>query len=336
MHRIGLIGLGNIGTVHARNVSESSALSLTAVFDPIADRQTQFAEKYGARAPASLEALLNDRDIDAVIVASSTNTHSELGAAAARAGKAVYYEKPIDLSLQKARATVQAIGETGVPVMMGFNRRYDESHASLHEAVKDKSIGKLQILQMTSRGPNSIFTPDYISVSGGFYRDKGVHFFDLMRFISGDEALKISAMGACLSDAFIGEMGDVDTAIMSISLAGGGLCQIDNTRRATYGYDERIEVLGTNGLIESGRTPRISVMRTRGTDFVTAGIHQDIFQRFGRTYAASIAAFGRFLSNPREPVPSLMDGLAAQILAEAATLSAREDRIVHLSEFEKK
>lgn len=231
---------------------------------------------------------------------------------------------------------MKAVGQTGVPVMMGFNRRYDESHSSLHEAVKDKSIGKLQILQITSRGPNSIFSPDYIRVSGGFYRDKGVHFFDLMRFISGDEAIEISAMGACLSDAFIGEMGDVDTAIMSIRLASGGLCQIDNTRRATYGYDERIEVLGTEGLIESARTPRISVMRTRGTDFVGAGIHQDIFQRFGRTYRASMAAFARFLSSPKEPVPTLKDGLAAQILAEAATLSAREDRIVHVSDVDKK
>lgn len=335
VHRVGLIGLGNIGTVHARNVSENPDLKLTAVFDPVADRQREFAEKYGARAPATLGELLKDPEIDAVIVASSTNTHSEVAVAAAKAGKAIYCEKPIDLSLEKARATVKAISETSAPVMMGFNRRYDESHASLHHAVRDQSIGKLQILQMTSRGPNSIFTPDYIRVSGGFYRDKGVHFFDLMRFISGDEAVEISAMGACLSDAFIGEMGDVDTAIMCVRLARGGLCQIDNTRRATYGYDERIEVLGTNGLIESGRAPRISVIRTQGSDFVAAGIHQDIFQRFGRTYAASMAAFTRFLSNPREPVPTLKDGLAAQILAEAATRSAREDRIVHLSEIER-
>jgi myo-inositol 2-dehydrogenase/D-chiro-inositol 1-dehydrogenase len=141
-------------------------------------------------------------------------------------------------------------------------------------------------------------------------------------------------MGACLSDPFIGEMGDVDTAIMSIRLRGGGLCQIDNTRRARYGYDERIEVLGANGLIESGRAPRVSVSRTIGTNFVSAGIHQDIFERFGKSYANSIGAFARFLSDSREPVPTLADGLAAQNLAEAATISGRENRIVSLSEID--
>ncbi len=334
MHRIGLIGLGKIGAVHARNVAENPDLALVAVYDPVAERRREFADRYGAKAPSTLEALLCAADVDAVIVGSSTNTHSEVAIAAAKADKAVYCEKPIDLSLQKARATVAAIGATAAPVMMGFNRRYDEGHAALRTAVKDQSIGRLQILQMTSRGPNTAFSPDYLRVSGGFYRDKGVHFFDLMRFISGDEALEISAMGACLSDPFIGEMGDVDTAIMSIRLKGGGLCQIDNTRRARYGYDERIEVLGTNGLIESGRAPRVSVTRTVGTSFVSAGIHQDIFERFGRTYAASVAAFARFLSDPKEPVATLADGLAAQILAEAATTSARENRIVRLSEIQ--
>ncbi len=334
MHRIGLIGLGKIGSVHARNVSENPELTLAAVYDPVPERRRQFADRYGARAPETLEALLSSADLDAVIVGSSTDTHSDVATAAARAGKAIYCEKPIDLSLQKARTTVAAIRETGVPVMMGFNRRYDESHAALHAAVKDRSIGKLQILQMTSRGPNTAFAPEYIRVSGGFYRDKGVHFFDLMRFISGDEAVEISAMGACLSDPFIGDLGDVDTAVMSVRLAGGGLCQIDNTRRATYGYDERIEVLGTSGLIESGRAPRASVTRTSGTNFVSSGIHQDIFERFGRTYSGSIAAFGRFLSNPKEPVPSLEDGLAAQILAEAATVSSQQTRVVKISEIE--
>lgn len=332
MHRIGLIGLGKIGTVHARNIAENPNLSLTAVFDPVESRQKAFAEQYGAKAPATLADLLSLRDVDAVIVGSSTDTHSDVAIASARAGKAIYCEKPIDLSLEKAIATVRAVRQTEVPVMMGFNRRYDESHAALHRAVKDGSIGRLQILQMTSRGPNTAFAPEYIRVSGGFYRDKGVHFFDLLRFIAGDEALEISAMGACISDAFIGELGDVDTAIMSVRLKGGGLCQIDNTRRATYGYDERIEVLGTKGLIESGRAPSSSLMRTAGTDFVLPGIHQDIFERFGRTYAAAMAAFGRFLSDRSEPVPTLEDGLAAQVLAEAATMSARHSRVVRIAE----
>jgi myo-inositol 2-dehydrogenase/D-chiro-inositol 1-dehydrogenase len=332
MLSVGLIGLGTIGRVHARNIAANPEMHLAAAFDPVAARMREIADMFGARGAAHLDELLDAKDIDAVVVGSSTDTHSDIATRAARAGKSVYCEKPLDLSLDKALATAEAIRPTGVPVMMGFNRRFDESHAALHHAVKDGSIGRLQLVQMTSRGPNAVPTDDYIRASGGFYRDKGVHFFDLLRFITADEVAEVSTMGAALSDPAIGALGDIDTFIVALRMKSGALVQIDNTRRAIYGYDERIEVFGTGGLVESGRTPRRMVTRSSGDGFLSEGLHANIFERFGRTYYAAMAAFGQFVRNRENSVPSLDDAIAAQIIAEAVVIAAREARTVTISE----
>lgn len=332
MLRVGLIGLGKIGGVHARNIAAIPAMTLAAVFDPVAELTRSFATTYGCRAADSLEDMLDGDGVDAVVVASSTDTHSDVATRAARAGKAVYCEKPIDLALDKALATAETIRPTGVPIVMGFNRRYDESHAALHHAVRDGSVGRLQIVQMTSRGPNFIPPDDYIRASGGFYRDKGVHFFDLLRFITGEDVVEVSAMGGALSDPAVAALGDIDTFVVNLRMAGGALVQIDNVRRTNYGYDERIEVFGTGCMVESGRTPRRVVTRTSGDGFLSDGLHQNIFERFGATYYAAMAAFGRFVTEGAGPVASLDDGIAAQVIAEAACLSAREGRIVAIAE----
>jgi myo-inositol 2-dehydrogenase/D-chiro-inositol 1-dehydrogenase len=332
MIRVGLVGVGKIGGVHARNIAANPDMTLTAVFDPMAERARLVAGSYGSRSEASLDDLLRAKDIDAIVVASSTDTHSMVAARAARAGKAIYCEKPLDLALDKALATVKMIRPTGVPVMMGFNRRYDESHAALHHAVKDASIGRLQLVQMTSRGPNAIPSDDYIRVSGGFYRDKGVHFFDLLRFIAGDDVVEVGTMGAALSDPAVAELGDIDTFIVNLRMQSGALAQIDNARRTNYGYDERIEIFGTGGMVESGRTPRMAVTRTNGSHIVSEGLHSDIFGRFGKTYYAAMVAFGRFLMDGSGPVPSLDDGIAAQVIAEAAILASQQRRTVSISE----
>jgi myo-inositol 2-dehydrogenase/D-chiro-inositol 1-dehydrogenase len=332
MLSVGLIGLGTIGRVHARNIAANPEMRLAAVFDPVATRTREFADAFGARGATRLEEILEAKDIDAVVVGSSTNTHSDIATRAARAGKSVYCEKPLDLSLDKALATAEAIRPTGVPVMMGFNRRFDESHAALHHAVKDGGVGRVQLVQMTSRGPNAVPTDDYIRASGGFYRDKGVHFFDLLRFITADEVAEVSTMGAALSDPAIGALGDIDTFIVNLRMKSGALAQIDNARRANYGYDERLEVFGTGGLVESGRTPRRMVTRSSGDGFLSEGLHANIFERFGHTYYSAMAAFGRFVSGREGSIPSLDDGIAAQIIAEAAVIAARETRTVAIAE----
>jgi myo-inositol 2-dehydrogenase/D-chiro-inositol 1-dehydrogenase len=255
MLRVGLIGLGYIGNAHARSIVANSRMQLTAVYARSPEKRALFAEQYGARPEESVEALVSSREVDAVVIASSTDTHSDLAVQVAQAGKPLYCEKPIDLNLVRAKRTVDAIKAGNAPVMIGFNRRYEDSYAAVQRDVETGAVGRLQLLQMTSRGPKNPPSPDYIKTSGGFLRDKGVHFFDLARFITGDEVTEVSAMGAVLTNPFIGEMGDYDTVVVQLRMRGGAFCQIDNTRTAPYGYDERIEAFGSAGMVEASRLP---------------------------------------------------------------------------------
>jgi myo-inositol 2-dehydrogenase/D-chiro-inositol 1-dehydrogenase len=336
MLRIGLVGLGKIASVHAHNISQNPRLKLAAIHDPFSDRRETFAKQYGARIAASLQDLVTADDVDAVIIASPTDTHCDVAVATALAGKPIYCEKPIDLNIVRAKTAVDAIRTAGVPVMMGFNRRYDRSHASVQQEVVSGRLGRLQIVQMTSRGPQSPPSPEYIRSSGGFFRDKGVHFFDLLRFITGDEPVEIVAMGGVLSDPYIGELGDFDTFVATLRMRSGAFCQIDNTRRASYGYDERIEAFGTSGMAESTRLPETRVFRTSGHGLVTSDFPQNISERVGGSYALALDAFATRLLDGTGHVPTVDDGLAAQVIAEAATLSAMEKRVVAIGEIEER
>lgn len=332
--RVGLVGAGRIGSLHAHNISAHPRLTLVAVHDALRERATSLAGRHGARAAATVEELLGARDIDAIIVASSTDTHSTIGLAAARAGKAIYWEKPIDLDLKTAFRTVSAVRAAAVPVMLGFNRRFDSVYNDLHMRIRDGKLGRIQILQITSRGPNEVPPPDYIRKSGGIYRDKTVHFFDLMRFLLGGEAEEISVMSATLADSYIGELGDCDTCIINIRMVDGTLCQIDNTRRAVYGFDECVEAFGSLGMLETARTKSAlssaGAHGSLGTDYP-----QGFMDRFAAAFAGAIDGFAQMLLDQRKDVPSLQDGLEAQILAEAAELAARAGRTVKLSEIRK-
>lgn len=335
MLRVGLIGLGYIGTAHARSIAANSRMKLAAVYARSADKRALFAQEYGARPEDSVEALISSRDVDAVIIASSTDTHSDLAIQVALAGKPLYCEKPIDLSLARAKQAVDSIRAAGVPVMMGFNRRYEESYSAVQREVAAVVVGRLQLLQMTSRGPKNPPSADYIKTSGGFLRDKGVHFFDLARFITGDEVAEVCAMGAVLANPFIGEMGDYDTVVVQLRMQSGALCQIDNTRTAPYGYDERIEAFGSGGMIEAPRLPNNRARRTHETALLSDRFPQNYFERVGGSFPHAIDAFARMVLDNDSRVPTINDGLAAQIIAEAAILSAAERRVVAITEIER-
>lgn len=332
MIRVGIIGCGRIGQVHALSVEKNRACTLQAVFDPGEANARAMAERFGASVAASAEAMLADTAIDLVVIASPTDAHEAQFLAAARAGKAVFGEKPIDNNLARAYATVQKLRGIDTPVMLGFNRRYDRDHATLQVEVRAGSIGRVQSMQLASRGPNSVPSPQYLRSSGGFYRDKCVHFLDLIRWISGEEPVEVVAMGSVLADASVGEAGDVDTAAIVVRMQSGALAHIDNARRAAYGYDDRIEVFGTKGVIESQRLRSGNVMRINGNHVCLDGLPKNSFERYADSYAAALDAFVEKLQGKPVEVPGIEDGLMAQVMAEAATLSAQQGRIVRIAE----
>jgi myo-inositol 2-dehydrogenase/D-chiro-inositol 1-dehydrogenase len=252
LHSFCIVGSGFIGQVHAASLARHERTVLAMVADADPERAKALASRYGARAVTVAEAINSDA-IDAVLIASSTPSHAALLEAAARA--AVYCEKPIDLSLARARQVVEKVLPLGVPVTVGFNRRFDASHQQLRREIEAGAIGQIELVQMVCRA--SVMPPlEYLRSSGGQMRDQAIHFFDLLRFLTGDEVTTVAALGAALALAEIAEFDDVDTSIVMLRMRGGALAQLDNTRRTGHGYDERISLLGPQGVIESGSQHR--------------------------------------------------------------------------------
>ncbi len=322
MIRFALIGAGFIGGVHARNLSAHPGVDFALVYDIDPARAAAVAERHGARVATDLGAVFASRELDAVFIASSTNTHADYLRRAAGAGKAILCEKPIDLDADHARDAVAAVRDAGVPAMMDFNRRFDPSHAALRASVAAGEAGAIELIQMTSRGP-TVPPIEYIRVSGGQMRDQTIHFFDLLRWITGDEPVEVHVMGAALADPRVAEAGDVDTSIALLRMRGGALCQIDSARRTGYGYDERIEVFGSQGMVESRRQRHRGVSRYVGDRIIEDGLHAGWFERIEGSYYQALDAFVSALRDGAAPSPSLDDGLRAQLIAEAATESLK-------------
>ncbi len=323
-----LIGAGFMGNVHAANLARHPAITFDFAVDIDEDRARAVAEKYGAR-PLAVDAVF-ESDVDAVVIASSTDTHAALMERAAAAGKAIYCEKPIDLDLARAGRACRAVEDSGVPFMIGFNRRFDPGHVGVKEAIDNGEIGRIEIVQLTSRGPAPPSIA-YVEVSGGEMRDQTIHFFDLARWLTGDEVIEIFAMGDALVDPAIGEAGDVDTSLVVMRMASGALCQIDCSRRTAYGYDERLEVFGSLGMVESRRRRVRDVSLYKGRVVIEDGMHQGWFDRVEDTYRASLDGFVRVLEGENLALPSLSDGLAAQTIADAATASLQSGSPVRLA-----
>ena len=313
--RFALVGSGFIGQVHAASLARHEGSSLTMVADAAPERAQALAARYGARAVTVSEAIHSDA-IDAVLIASSTPSHAELLEAAARAGKAVYCEKPIDLSLARAREVVERVLPLNVPVTVGFNRRFDSSHQQLRRQLEQGLIGRVELVQMVCRA-SSMPPLDYLRSSGGQMRDQAIHFFDLLRFLTGDEVRTVAAMGAALALPDIAEFGDVDTSILMMQMRGGALAQLDNTRRTGHGYDERITLLGAEGALESGSQSPAGPTLWRGNQRIEPGLWPDWFSRVQGSYYQHLDAFIRSLNGETvADLPGLLDGLQAQAIAE--------------------
>jgi len=322
MQRFALLGAGFIGQVHGDNLAAHRDVDLRFVVDVDQSRAAALAERIGGTPTTDFNAVLSSGEIDAVLIASSTNTHSDFLRLAADNGIAAFCEKPIDAGLEEARATVAYVEPARLPMMVDFNRRFDRDYAQLRHVIAAGEIGAVELVQMSTRGP-AVPPLEYIAVSGGQMRDQTVHFFDLARWIVGADPVEVFVSGSVLAEPRLAEYGDVDTSLATLRFASGALAMIDSMRRSSYGYDERIEVVGSLGMVEAKRHRQGMVARYAGTQVVEDGLHAGWFERVQPTYAAALASFVAALESGTAPAPSLDDALKAQAIAEAATRSLR-------------
>ena len=330
MLKVGLLGAGRIGQVHAAVVAAHDGSKLAAISDVYAPAAEELAAKYHAQVRSSDE-IIADEAINAVLIATSTDTHSDLIEAATQAGKAVMCEKPVDLSLERARACLEAVSATGRPVMIGFNRRFDPSFAAIRDSLAAGQIGKAELLSVTSFDPAPP-PVEYIKVSGGMFRDMMIHDFDMTNFIMGETPVSISASGACLVNPEIGRAGDIDTAVVTLSYADGKLAVIKNSRRAAYGYDQRLELLGADGLLQAQNMLENTVIKSTGQGVISAKPTYFFIERYLPAYKAEWAAFVAAVQEGDDMPVSLQDGVQALTMAEAAQRSFDSSRSVRLAD----
>ena len=330
MLKVGLLGAGRIGQVHASVIAAHECSTLAAISDVYAPAAEELAAKYHAQVRSSDEIIADDA-INVVLIATSTDTHSDLIEAATQAGKAVMCEKPVDLSLERARACLEAVSATGRPVMIGFNRRFDPSFAAIRDSLAAGQIGKAELLSVTSFDPAPP-PVEYIKVSGGMFRDMMIHDFDMTNFIMGETPVSISASGACLVDPEIGRAGDIDTAVVTLSYADGKLAVIKNSRRAAYGYDQRLELLGADGLLQAQNMLENTVVKSTAQGVISAKPTYFFIERYMPAYKAEWAAFVAAVQEGDDMPVSLQDGVQALAMAEAAQRSFDSSRPVRLAD----
>lgn len=324
--KIGLLGAGRIGKAHAEAIAAIEDAELAAVFDPVIEAAEAIAEKAGARR-ASIDDILADPAIDAVIIATPTDLHVEQIEASARAGKGIFCEKPIALDTSRVRSCLDVVARENARLMIGFNRRFDPHIAELRNQIDRGSVGDVELAQITSRDPAPP-PEDYVRRSGGIFRDMMIHDFDMARFLLGEEIVEVSATGSVLFDRMIGDAGDVDTATATLKSETGKICVITNSRRATYGYDQRIEVHGSKGLAAVDNVRSTNVLLADGSGYRTEPLLHFFMERYLEAYKRELAAFIDALTRSVPLSPDGKDGLKALEIADAAEESARSSRKV--------
>ncbi|MCP4385318.1 MAG: Gfo/Idh/MocA family oxidoreductase [Hyphomicrobiales bacterium] len=328
--KIGLFGSGRVGRLHARNIAEHSHAELGAVYDVDTAASQNVVDQFGGKLARSAEEIWAMPDIDAVLIASSTNTHVDLLYGAVHSGKAAYCEKPIDLDLEKSKRFAVIAEASDVPIFVGFRRRFLAELQAVHDRLRSGSIGRIEMIQMMARDaqPPPI---DYVKVSGGFLRDKAIHYFDLLCWLTDDAPVEVHAVGSCLVDDSIGIVGDVDTVMVTLRMTDGALCQIANGRRSSFGVHESIEVYGADGRLRWDPGARSAVMSaTDGGVLHIPPKSTDIY--FGQeSFAAALDSFVRAVKSGEAMSPSIGDGIRAQIIADAATASLQSNRPIAIS-----
>ena len=325
---VAVFGAGRMGSIHAANLARAPGVRLKYVVDVNGDAAAALAAQYGAQV-ADIDGALGDPSIGATVICSSTDSHSGQIMKSAAAGKHIFCEKPVDLALDRARECAQAVERAGVVAMIAFQRRYDPTFAALKARLDAGEIGTPEMLVVTSRDPGAP-PVEYIRRSGGIFKDMLIHDFDIFRWILDDEADTVHATGSCLSDPAIAEAGDIDSTAVTIRTKRGRLCQINTARRAAYGYDQRFEILGSDGMLQAGNMKPTEVVA-----WSRKAVSQDVpeaffLERYRAAYAIEMAHFHDAVTNGTPVRTTVADGLKALELAEAAAQSWREGRVVKL------
>jgi len=323
MIKFAQFGAGFIGKIHGANIAKHPRAELTYIYDTYPAAAEELAAKLGAKVASSPEEIWSS-NVDAVLIASSTNTHADLLSGAMQAGKPIYCEKPIDLDINRVKAVVQQAQQANLPILVGFSRRFDPNHLGIRSALQNGEIGKLEMMHITARDPKPPAL-SYVKVSGGQYRDQTIHFFDMLRWLANEDPVEVFAAGAALVDPAIGEAGDVDTSMLILRFPSGALCHINCSRRTNYGYDERVELFGSQGMAVSRRKPRRDVSFYKGESVISDGMYPGWFERMEPTFYQALDAFIKALEGEETEYPNLMDGLKAQMIAEAAIESLQSN-----------
>ena len=325
-----VFGAGRIGKLHARNLAAHPRARVKCIVDPMARAAVALAREIGAEAVRDSETVLADRDIDAVVIASSTNTHVDLIMTAARSGKAVLCEKPIDLDIRRVDRCLAELKKHRVLVAIGFNRRFDPTNRAIEAAIRRGDVGDIEQLIITSRDP----APPplaYIATSGGLFRDMMIHDFDLARWLLGTEPVEVVAKASCQVDPRIARARDVDSAMVVLKTRSGALCHINNSRRAVYGYDQRVEVFGSRGMVRSDNLRPTALLKSNATATDARDVLLPFFvERYQQSYIEELDDFIDAVLSRRKPMVGAEDGRRALLLADAALQSHRTGRTVRV------
>jgi len=323
MQNIVLLGAGKIGSIHADNISRHNEATLWSVVDPIAENASRLAKKYKAK-HQTLDEAMADENVHGVWIASASDTHADLIELAARHGKAIFCEKPIHLEPERVQKALATVKEYGVPLIMGFNRRFDPQFNRVKQLAKEGQIGKLESLVITSRDPAPP-PVEYVKISGGLFKDMMIHDFDMARFIMGEDPISLYAQGSNLVDPAIGEAGDIDTAIVVLKFPSGAISTLINSRRSGYGYDQRLELQGEKGMLSAGNVHEDQVTAWDSTGRKLAPPEHFYLQRYKEAYVAELDHFVHVLRGDVTPSCSGIDGEKALIMA----LKAQESLMTH-------
>ncbi len=327
--QIAVFGAGRIGTVHAKNIAEHEESQVKYIVDPFLEGAAKLASRVGATV-ATEAAALNDGDIAAIVVGTATDTHAELIEKGLKAGKAVFCEKPIDLDMKRVQDVMATVNAAKTPLMLAFNRRFDPGILELKARILAGDIGELELVSVISKDPGGGLPLSYLKTSGGMFRDMTIHDFDMARHIMGEDFVSVSAEASALTSADIAGIGDIDTAVVTLRTPSGKLAVITNSRRASYGYDQRVEAHGALGTLRTENVPtNMSVLETaRGTQRTKPLFF--FVERYAQSYKNEWAHFVEVLHGKVQPSATAEHGRKALLLAEAAYQSLASGRRIDL------
>lgn len=327
--RICLFGAGRMAQDHAQNIYDSPYADLVGIVDPLDSAAQKMAEIYKCKIYPSATEVFADANIDGLAIVSPSHTHSELILNASAAGKGIFCEKPIDLDVGKIKSCQIAIEESGVPFLLGFNRRFDTHHSSMQERIREGEIGSIEYIHITSRD-NPCPPLSYIKTSGGLFHDMMIHDFDMARWLLNEEISEVYTMGACLMEPELAEFSDVDTACVTLKSVSGRICSINNSRRSVYGHDQRIEVFGSEGMLQSENVNPTYVRKFSKSGVETDKPLQRFLDRYKNAYKNEMEHFLRDVMNDSPAKVSAYDGYQANLIADAAKKSYLESRPISI------